>query len=294
MTEAFFAESTIDWAAVDLPDAWPDRLDWSRPMTALQLLRRAMSNSRERVKLPEGLPGADRIAKYILQEFHNLPNGNYSKHISAGYARGFDRAMLGTMASGRARVARAMAGAQRVIDLGCGGGHMAGALKAAGVPEVLGLDPSPYLLQFAAKTYPGIRWVQGMAERTGLPDASVDGVAICFLLHEVPPKYLEDLLAELRRIVRPGGRLAVLEPSPVQWRLSWWSVLRCHGWRGVYFKWMSLRVFEPFLEPWHRQPFAERLAAHGFRMETDETGCPFRYVQAVREDRPTEIVSTFH
>ena len=292
MNEALFAESMIDWAAVDLPDAWPDRLDWSRPTTIWHMIRRVLSRSRGRVTLPEGLPGRERISKYILQEFHNLPNGNYSKRISAGYARGFDRAMLGTMTWGRARVAQALAGTRRVIDLGCGAGHMAGTLKAAGVPEVWGLDPSPYLLQCAAKTYTGIGWLQGMAERTGLPDASVDGVSICFLLHEVPPKYLEELLAELRRIVRPGGRVVMLEPSPVQWRLSWWSVLRAHGWRGAYFKWMSLRVFEPFLEPWHRQSFAERLAAHGFRMEVDDIGCPFRFMQAVREGGPVEPSSS--
>ena len=76
MNEALFAESMIDWAAVDLPDAWPDQLDWKSPTTIVRMVRRAMSRSRGRVTLPEGLPGADRISKYILQEFHNLPNGN--------------------------------------------------------------------------------------------------------------------------------------------------------------------------------------------------------------------------
>jgi ubiquinone/menaquinone biosynthesis C-methylase UbiE len=236
------ADFKTDWASVELPDAWPDQLDWKHPLTALRLLRRAMGRSRERVQLPSGMPGSDRIAKYILQEFHNLPNGNYSKQISAGYARWFDRVMLGSMAVGRARLAQALAGAERVIDLGCGGGHMAGALKAAGTPEVVGLDPSPYLLQFAAKTYPGITWVHGMAETTGMPNASFDGASLCFLLHEVPPLYLRQILAELRRIVRPGGRVAVLEPSVVQWRSSMWRVWRSHGWRGMYFKAFGPRV----------------------------------------------------
>lgn len=286
MSEGFSAESTIDWAAVELPDAWPDRLDWKHPLTGLRLMRQALGHSRARVQLPDGLPGADGIAKYILQEFHNLPNGNYSKRISAGYARGFDRVMIGSMAHGRARIVQALAGARQVVDLGCGGGHTAAALKAGGISDVTGIDPSPYLLQFAAKTYPGVRWRQGLAERTGLPDASVDGVAMCFLLHEVPPRYLLQVLAEVRRILRPGGRLAVLEPSPEQWRLSVWQVLRRYGWRGLYFKWLSQRAFEPFLEPWHKQDFGTRLAEHGFRVESDDSGCPFRFVLAVRDDGP--------
>ena len=126
------ADFTTDWASVELPDAWPDQLDWKHPLTAWRMVRRVVGRSRERVRLPSGLPGAERIPKYILQEFHNLPNGNYSKHISAGYARWFDRVMLGTMAGGRARVAASLQGARRVIDLGCGGGHMAGQLRRSG------------------------------------------------------------------------------------------------------------------------------------------------------------------
>ena len=286
------ADFTTDWASIELPDAWPDQLDWKHPLTALRMLRRVLRRSRDRVRLPSGLPGAERIPKYILQEFHNLPNGNYSKHISAGYARWFDRVMLGSMREGRARLAEALRGSGRLIDLGCGGGHMAGLLKASGVEEVVGLDASPYLLQHAAQTYPGVRWVHGMAERTGMPDASFDGASVCFLLHEVPPLYLRQILAELRRILRPGGRLAVLEPSRVQWVNSSWHMLRRHGWRGLYFKALSAHAFEPFVEAWHKQPFAALLEENGFRVETDESGCPFRYVLATRDTTPAAPVSS--
>ena len=281
------SDPRTDWAHIDLPDAWPDQLDWRRPATALRLLGRALAGRRERVRLPEGMPGAERLPKYLLQEFHNLPNGNYSKHVGSGYARWFDRVMLGTMAAGRARLAQALQGAGRVIDLGCGGGHMAGALLASGVPEVWGLDPSPYLLQCAARAYPGVHWLQGMAESTGLPDASFDGASACFLLHEIPPRHLVGVLSELRRILRPGARLAVLEPSPVQWNGSAWRLWRDHGWRGLYFKWLAWHAYEPFAPAWHRQDFARLLADNGFRVERDESGCPFRFVQAVRLGTPS-------
>ncbi len=55
-----------------------------------RLMRQAFGSSRARVQLPDGLPGAEGIAKYILQEFQ-YSNGSYSGRISAGYARGFDR-----------------------------------------------------------------------------------------------------------------------------------------------------------------------------------------------------------
>jgi ubiquinone/menaquinone biosynthesis C-methylase UbiE len=277
------ANQTIDWAQIELPDAWPDQLDWRQPATLWRILRKAFGSSREKVRLPSGLPGADRIPKYMLQEFHNLPNGNFSKQISNGYARWFDRVMLGTMTGGRARLVQALHGTRSVVDLGCGGGHMAGVLKAAGIEEVYGLDPSPYLLQFAAQTYPGVQWIHGTAEQTGLPAGAVDGVSVSFVFHEIPPRYLAQVLAELRRIVKPGGRLAVLEPSSVQWAGTAWRLWREFGWRGLYFKWLAWHAFEPFVAAWHRQDFAKLLAENGFLVEVDEMSCPFRHVLAIRQ-----------
>lgn len=273
----------VDWAAVSLPDAWPDQLDWRNPATTIGLVWRALWGSRKRVRLPDGLPGTDGIPSYVLQEFHSLPNGNYSKRISRGYARAFDRVMLGTLRAARARIATALSGAQHVLDVGCGGGHTAGALRAAGVPHVTGLDPCPYLLQFAAENYPGVTWLQATAEDTGLPEASADGVAVCFVFHEIPPRYLRAALAELRRIVRPGGRLAVIEPSPVQLRTGAGSLYRQYGWRGLYFRALALRAFEPFAAAWHAEDFAKLLAENQFRVEIDEPGCPLRFTLAVRE-----------
>jgi ubiquinone/menaquinone biosynthesis C-methylase UbiE len=81
----------------------------------------------------------------VLQEFHNVPNGNYSNALSRGYARGFDIAMLGTMRDTRRRMAEALASCDAVLDVGCGGGASSEALVAAGVREVWGLDPSLWL-----------------------------------------------------------------------------------------------------------------------------------------------------
>jgi ubiquinone/menaquinone biosynthesis C-methylase UbiE len=191
--------------------------------------------------------------------------------------------MLGTLRAARARAATALGDAQHVVDVGCGGGHMAGALRAAGVLHVTGLDPCPYLLQFAAQSYPSVRWLQATAEDTRLPEASADGATVCFVFHEIPPRTVRAALAELRRIVRPGGRLAVIEPSPVQLRLGAWSLYRRYGWRGLYFRALAQRAFEPFVAAWHAEDFAKLLAENQFRVEIDEASCPLRYTLAVRE-----------
>jgi ubiquinone/menaquinone biosynthesis C-methylase UbiE len=276
-------QAAFDWAGTELPAAWVDQLNWRSPRQWWQLWRRLSGRKREPVRLPDDLPGAASLPRYLLQEFHNLPNGNYSLHFSAGYARGFDRAMLGSLQQGRARIAAALAGSRRVLDLGSGAGHLAGSLLASGIPEVTGLEPSPYLLQQAARRYPGIHWVQGVGEASGLPDGYFDAVGICFVLHEVPPRYLQQMLTELRRIMRPGARLAILEPSSHQWHWSYARIWRQYGWRGLYFRLLARRVHEPFADAWHGQDVAARLAEQGFQLLQDDTGCPFRFILAQRE-----------
>lgn len=276
--------AAFDWAGVELPAAWVDQLDWRSPRQWLRLWRAVSGGERAPVRLPADLPGAARLPRYLLQEFHNLPNGNYSRHFSAGYARGFDHAMLDTLRHGRARLAAALAGAQRALDLGSGAGHLAGALQAAGIEQVVGLEPSPYLLQQAARRYPGVRWVQGVGEDSGLPSGYFDAVGVCFVFHEIPPRYLHQVLAELRRITRPGARLAILEPSPRQWQLGYARIWRLHGWRGLYFRALARRAYEPFADAWHRQDVRSVLASHGFQMLEEETGCPFRFILAQRDN----------
>lgn len=273
-----------DWSQVQLPDAWPDRVAWWRPGELRRLWRKLHGRQREPVRLPDALPGAEKLPKYLLLEFHNLPNGNYSRKVTSGYAQGFDHAMLGTLRAGRRRIAETLRDARCALDLGCGAGHLAREMKQAGIAEVWGLEPSPYLLNIAARRTADVRWRQGVGEDSGLPDAKFDAVGICFVLHEVPPTYIRRICAELQRITTPGATLAIIEPSPLQWREGLWSMWKSHGWRGAYFQLLARRVYEPFADAWHTLDFAGLLAEHGFVVETDETGCPFRFIVARRRD----------
>lgn len=253
-----------DWAGLELADTWPDRLDLKTWRGWRELWRAFGGRKRQAIKLPQD-EYFNSLPKYLLQEFHNLPNGNYSRHISRGYITGFDRVMLGRMQGARAWIASQLAGAERVLDIGTAGGRTAAALQAAGAGQVWGLDPSPYLLKHAATAYPEINFVPGVAEQLPFADHSLEGISLCFVLHEIPPKYIRQALAECHRVLVPGGRIAIAEPSQAQllpFRLR--ELRHRHGWARLYFRLLAKRVYEPFLSAWHKLDKPQLLAEAGF------------------------------
>lgn len=270
-----------DWANITLPDAWPDQIasNWRRiAMVISNMVRKKV----QRVKLPDAMPGRERLPKYILQEFHHLPNGNYSKTITRGYANSFNKAMLGSMTVARAEIAKRLGSCKRVLDIGCGAGHTTGAMQSAGIPEIWALEPSPYLLQHAARDYPGANFVQGVIENSELPTASFDAAAACFVFHEIPPPQASAALRELRRLLVPGAKLVLVEPSPTQIKLSYVQAWRRYGWRGIYFRALALRTYEPFVRAWHKTDYAAWLAAGGFTLVEDMDSMPWRLLEARR------------
>lgn len=273
-----------NWAEMELPNTWIDQFDFRRPQDWYRVIRSTLAKQRKPVALPESLPGYDWIPKYVRQEFHSLPNGNYSKRFTRGYITGFETSMLGVMAKARQRMAHHLRHCHSALDVGCAGGRTAGALRKQGIPDVWGLDPSPYLLQHAAKDNPDVRFVQGLAEQTGFPAARFDGVAACFLFHEIPPRYAEQALNELARVLKPGGLLVICEPSEVQLRSSIGNLWRRFGWRGVYFGWVAKRMFEPFLDAWHNTASADFFQQRGFDILEDEMGMPLRHI-VLRKNR---------
>jgi demethylmenaquinone methyltransferase/2-methoxy-6-polyprenyl-1,4-benzoquinol methylase len=138
---------------------------------------------------------------------------------------------------------------ETVLDVATGTAAVAIELTRSCGCEVVGLDQSPEMLT-AARTRvqeaglgDRIRLVEGTAERLPFEDASFDGLTFTYLI-----RYVEDpaaTLAELARVVRPGGTMAGLEfglPQGV-WRPLWELYVRVglpvsgglisHGWREV-------------------------------------------------------------
>ena len=95
-----------------------------------------------------------------------------------------------------------------VLDACCGTGDLAIAGAAAG-GRVTGLDFSEPMLERARRKAPGLEWIQGDVLELPFEDASFDAATVGFGVRNVDD--LQRALVELRRVLRPGGRLGILE-----------------------------------------------------------------------------------
>jgi demethylmenaquinone methyltransferase / 2-methoxy-6-polyprenyl-1,4-benzoquinol methylase len=147
----------------------------------------------------------------------------------------FDRTALdyerieGLMAMGSGswyrRHALSLAGLQagmQVIDVGTGTGLVAREAARLVGPRgsVLGVDPSAAMLA-NAPTMTGVRLVVGRAESIPAPDASADFLCMGYALRHISD--LSVAFREFERVLRPGGRLCLLEITRPEGR--WWRAL---------------------------------------------------------------------
>lgn len=101
-------------------------------------------------------------------------------------------------------LAREVSARHAVWDCGCGSGQASRAL-AGYFDEVFATDVAPEQIA-AAKPHPRVRYSVGSAERSGLPDASVNLVTVAQALHWFDA---DAFYEEARRVARPGALLAV-------------------------------------------------------------------------------------
>lgn len=134
--------------------------------------------------------------------------------------------------------AAALKGGERVVDVACGTGDLSLAfareldrLERGGTEPrggVTGIDFTAEMLDIARarKSHPRIRYEQGDAQNLQLTDACADVVSIAFGIRNVQD--VPRALAEFRRILRPGGRLVVLEFSePRNALMRWFNGVYC-------------------------------------------------------------------
>lgn len=127
--------------------------------------------------------------------------------LADDYARfrpGYPRALVDAL-----RAARGLLPGAHVADVGCGTGLLAAAFLDAGC-RVTGVEPSAAMRAHAQAAHgarPGFRLLEGRAEATGLPDASVDAVVAGQAAHWFDRPVAR---AEFARILRPGGWAAVV------------------------------------------------------------------------------------
>jgi len=97
----------------------------------------------------------------------------------------------------------------RVLDACCGTGDLAVAALRGGAGVVVGLDFAERMLDIARRKEPAIEWVRGDVLALPFDDGSFDAATVGFGVRNVDD--LEAGLRELRRVLRPGGRLGILE-----------------------------------------------------------------------------------
>ncbi len=102
----------------------------------------------------------------------------------------------------------ALAPGARFLDVGCGTGRLAEWVAGRIGPNVVGVDPLPDRVALARARAPGLRFEVGRAEDlAAFPGASFDGACLSAVLHWVEDK--AGALAELARVLCPGGRLGI-------------------------------------------------------------------------------------
>lgn len=148
-------------------------------------------------------PGLDKDPSAIASMFDR---------VAARYDIVNDLLSLGQTKRWRRIVAETIAAkpGERVLDLAAGTGTSSVPLIAAGA-EVISADFSLGMLQQGRRQYPHVQFIAADALRLPFADASFDVATISFGLRNVSD--LDQALAELRRVVRPGGRLVICEFS---------------------------------------------------------------------------------
>lgn len=106
---------------------------------------------------------------------------------------------------------------QRLLDVAVGTGAVARQARRI-TPDVIGLDLSAGMLGVARANLPDLPLIQAEGEALPLRDASVDFVSMGYALRHVAD--LGTLFAEFRRVLRPGGRVLLLEIARPEGRFA--------------------------------------------------------------------------
>jgi ubiquinone/menaquinone biosynthesis C-methylase UbiE len=133
----------------------------------------------------------------------------------------------------RSRVVSAATG--RVLEIGIGSGLNL-PFYGRNVTQIVGLEPSPKLLDMAEetarRTSMPLELIEGTAEAIPIENQSIDTVVTTWTMCSIPN--VEHALQEVRRVLRPGGRLLFVEhgraPEP---HIRWWQDHLTPAWKRI-------------------------------------------------------------
>jgi ubiquinone/menaquinone biosynthesis C-methylase UbiE len=164
-----------------------------------------------------------RRPDYYLQNFHFQSGGWLTEESADRYDTQVEVLFKGTANAMRRQalpqLAEAFAGRDqrklRLIDIGCGTGRFLDFVKQVWPRlPVLGLDLSEAYIRHARRHLE--RWSRthlavANAEAIPAPDNSCDAVTSIFMLHELPPQVRHSVIGEAARVLKPGGRLILMD-----------------------------------------------------------------------------------
>jgi SAM-dependent methyltransferase len=167
---------------------------------------------------------------------------------------------------------------KRILDVGCGFGKNAFSLKARWPDaEVHGIDLAAPCLALARRMATErnltIHWRQADAELLPDPSDGYDLITIAMVMHELPKPAIDNVLREALRVLRPGGRLVMLENRYIgdplrDWVLAWHSDL----------------IAEPYWRPWRDLDPAAECRAAGFAEARTEKWYTPHFTPAMEAD----------
>lgn len=194
-------------------------LDFFTDLAAVERRRHGGTEERLLTEVP-----ADQYPRYYLQKFHFQSDG----YLSEASAERYDHQVEVLFGGGAAAMRRqalvplklALAGVTghgvaRLLDVGCGTGRFLREVKT-NYPRlhVTGLDLSAHYLRVARRelrAWSRARLVEAAAETMPFADDEFDVVTCIYLFHELPPRIRRAVVAEIRRVLKPGGTLIFVD-----------------------------------------------------------------------------------
>ncbi len=244
------------------------------PSLAAEVVRTLRRSKQKRVReLPLDLD-LSAYPDYFRRNFHWQTDGYFSARSAAVYDVGVEFLFLGTADVMRRQIVPPVTrhlskrsvseGPARILDVACGTGSALNQLALTHPAEKYwGLDLSPYYLKHAAGRLSHVKHlslVNENAERMPLEDASFDVVTSVFLFHELPARARRNVLAEMRRVLKPGGLLVIedaAQPSEA-------PDLR------VFLDNFAANMNEPFFADYLSHDLSEAITEAGFTVQSVE------------------------
>lgn len=213
------------------------------------------------------------LPRYYRQNFHFQTDGYLSADSAALYDFQVETLFGGTAGAMRRQalpmLAEGLAGRDqrklRLLEIGCGTGALTAEIARA-YPRLAidAIDPSTDYLGAAKRKLGAARanWHEGFAEKLPFADGTFDAAVSCYLFHELPPKIRKAVVAELARVVKPGGFYVHVETLQLGDTPAFDALIEAFP-----------RLFhEPYYESYARADLAALFGAAGLELADSGTG----------------------